>query len=262
MNTDEKKKLYAALAAPFPESAIERTDGRVTGRGYDTTGIKYQYVVNRLNEVLGIGGYRVERAVKVREITTAKGRPAFDATCEVKVTLGEWSGGEFMPFAEAIGDGGHTSTSEADAIKGAFTNGFKKTVAFFGVGKQAYEGTLDDDNVPGELATPVQQHEAPRSASLPRTSAPPQQQAPSTRSAQTEQPPAPQTQQRNRLTQKQLNALLAISRKRGWDDKAFRDHVRERYGTTLDYLTRAQASEMIDMLSAGNGHDRQPGQEG
>ena len=50
-----------------------------------------------------------------------------------------------MLFAEAIGDGGHTSTSEADARKGAFTNGLKKAAALFGCGRQAYEGTLDDD---------------------------------------------------------------------------------------------------------------------
>jgi hypothetical protein len=31
MTQDEKKKIYTALSAPFPEEAIERTDGRVTG---------------------------------------------------------------------------------------------------------------------------------------------------------------------------------------------------------------------------------------
>ena len=49
MTNEEIKKIYAALSAPFPEEAIERTDGRITRRGYSTTGIKYQYVVNRLN---------------------------------------------------------------------------------------------------------------------------------------------------------------------------------------------------------------------
>lgn len=148
MPPDDRKRIYAALAAPFPESAIERTEGRLTGRGYDTTGLKYQHVVNRLNDVLGVGGFRVTRKVEVREITTAKGRPAFDAYCELVLQLGEWSAGTFQPFAEAVGDGGHTAMSQADAIKGAFTNGFKKTAAFFGVGRQAYEGTLDDDHVP------------------------------------------------------------------------------------------------------------------
>ncbi len=44
MTRDEKKKIYAARAAPFPEHCIQRTEGRVTGRGYDTTGIGYQFI--------------------------------------------------------------------------------------------------------------------------------------------------------------------------------------------------------------------------
>jgi hypothetical protein len=152
MDQQTRRKIYEALAAPFAEDAIERTDGRVTGKGYSTTGIKYQYIVNRLNEVLGLGGFRVERTVSVRQVATTKGRPAFEATCEIKLQLGEWREAGFVPFAEAIADGGHTAMTEADARKGAFTNGFKKAAAFFGVGRQAYEGTLDDDSVPTDEA--------------------------------------------------------------------------------------------------------------
>lgn len=244
MTKEERQKIYEALAAPFSEAAIERSDGRVTGRGYDTTGIKYQYVVNRLNEILGVGGYRVERSVKIRETTTAKGRPAFEATCEVKVTLGEWIDGQFAPFAEAIGDGGHTSTSEADAIKGSFTNGFKKCVAFFGVGKQAYEGTLDDDNLPAaEVAHPAQ----PPSAQRSKAAAP--------------IPPSPQgPPPRNRLTAKQLSAIWAIARRRGFEETAFRESVKKRFGAQPEYLTAVQASDLIGALS-GNGDDRHPRQE-
>ena len=154
MNRDEKRKIYAALSAPFPEDAIERTNGNITGRGYSTTGIKYQYVVNRLNEVLGLGGYRTEQVVTVRPATTQKGRAVFEATCEILLQLGEWVDGVFVVFAEAHGTGGHTSTIEADARKGAFTNGLKKAAAMLGCGKQAYEGTIDDDNVPADDAEP------------------------------------------------------------------------------------------------------------
>ena len=115
MTKEERAKIYQALAAPFPENCIERTDGHVTGKGYSTTGIKYQHIVNRLNEVLGVGGWRTERTVSVKEITTARGRPAFEAICAIKIELGEWHDGRFITFAEALGDGGHTSLSEADA---------------------------------------------------------------------------------------------------------------------------------------------------
>jgi hypothetical protein len=49
-----------------------------------------------------------------------------------------------------LADGGPLASSEADARKGSYTNAFKKAAAFFGVGRQAYEGSLDDDNLPGE----------------------------------------------------------------------------------------------------------------
>ena len=39
-------EIYRALSKPFPEDAIERTKGTLTHKGYDTTGVKYQYIVN------------------------------------------------------------------------------------------------------------------------------------------------------------------------------------------------------------------------
>lgn len=245
MDQQERRRIYAALSAPFPEEAIERTDGRATGKGYSTTGIKYQYVVNRLNEVLGVGGFRVERKVTVKEMTTAKGRPAFDVTCEVRLQLGEWAEGKFVPFAEALGDGGHTALSMADAIKGAYTNGFKKTAAFLGVGRQAYEGTLDDDNLPADegCAAPAVPpgNGTPRAAAA--STAPRQQAAPV----------------RNRLTAKQLSAIWATARDRGFDEQTFRGQVRQRYRVQPEYLTREQAADLIAALGA-NGRDRHAGE--
>ena len=34
MNPETRKRLYQQLCAPFPQEAIERTDGKQTGRGY------------------------------------------------------------------------------------------------------------------------------------------------------------------------------------------------------------------------------------
>lgn len=154
MTNEERRKLYAALAAPFPESCIQRTEGRVTGRGYDTAGIGYQFICNRLNEVLGVGGWRAHRTVNVKEILRSNGRTAFEAICDITLELGEWIDGDFVVFAESLADGGHVSSSEADARKGAYTNALKKAAAMFGVGRRAYEGTLDDDNVSSEPPPP------------------------------------------------------------------------------------------------------------
>ena len=57
---------------------------------------------------------------------------------------------QFIVFAEWLADGGHVASSEADARKGAYTNAFKKAAAFFGCGNAAYEGSIDDDNIPAD----------------------------------------------------------------------------------------------------------------
>lgn len=258
MNDTDKKKLYAALAAPFPESCIQRTDGKMTGKGYSTSGIGYQHVVNRLNEVLGIGGFRAHRTITVKEIARASGRPAFEAICDLTLELGTWEGGQFLVFAESLADGGHVAASEADARKGCFTNAFKKAAAFHGVGRQAYEGTLDDDNVPDETAVPTQRaaHLAPVPA------------GPSLQTAQLQQTPPgyirtgpavdtrPAQPERNRLSSKQLAAIWSIARKLGVEQSGFRTQVKTRFGVQLEFLSRSQASELISALNGqlnGNG---------
>lgn len=261
MDESSRKKLYAALSAPFPESCIQRTEGRLTGRGYDTTGIGYQHIVNRLNEVLGLGCFRTHREVTVKPIQRSNGKPAFDAICDLTLELGEWVDGKFITFAESVADGGNVSASEADARKGAYTNAFKKAAAFHGVGRQAYEGTLDEDNLTEDgfvAATPEVQ-----------PSVRPMPQAPQT-------PPGyirtglpvdtrPPAQERNRLSSKQLAAIWSIARKLGVEQASFRSQVKQRYGAQLEFLNRNQASELITALNAqlnangSGGHEEQAG---
>jgi hypothetical protein len=239
MTPEAKKALYKQLSQPFPEEAIERTDGRQTGKGYSTTGIKAQFIINRLNEVLGIGGWRTHRKVVVKELTTNSGRKAFEAVCDLVLELGEWVDGTFVPFAEALADGGHISMSEADARKGSFSNALKKAAAAFGAGWQAYAGTIDDDNVPSD--SPVQPEHQPVPTAPTRTM------------TTTVTPALP----RNRLSSKQLGAIQAIGRKLGLDHTGLRAVAKQRYGVVPEHLTKSQASEFIGSLSAqanGNGH--------
>jgi hypothetical protein len=263
MTLEEKRKLYAALAAPFPEQCIQRTEGRVTGRGYDTSGIGYQWIANRLNEVLGLGGFRAHRTVTVKEITRANGRSAFESICDLTLELGTWEDGNFVVFAESLADGGHVAMSEADARKGAYTNAFKKAAAFFGVGRQAYEGTLDDDNVPAD--GPV---EANRSVSHPSPPSP-QQRPPANQNGA--RPSAqPQPARRDGATGRQIGAIWAVGRKAGYDQSSLRALSKAEFGAQVEFLSREQASRFIERLNreAGNGkaHNQEsatePGAEG
>jgi hypothetical protein len=133
----ETLAVYNALSADFEEDTIQRTSGATTGRGYDTTGIGYQFIANRLNEVIGIDKWSVGFAViDTRERTLKSGSTNFDVTVSCIIDV---NGTTRQMY------GGHTSRFAFDAIKGAATNAFKKCAALFGVGKGAYEGTLDDD---------------------------------------------------------------------------------------------------------------------
>lgn len=277
MDENTRRKIYAALAANFPESCIQRTEGRLTGRGYDTSGIGYQHIVNRLNEVLGLGCFRAHRTVSVKEVKRSSGRPAFEAICDLTLELGQWLEGKFIVFAESLADGGHVGSSEADARKGAYTNAFKKAAAFHGVGKQAYEGTLDDDNVPTEeygakSAThpthtshigPVPASPAPV-ASHASMATQPQQTPPGYIRTGAPVDTRPTQQERNRLSSKQLAAIWSIARKLGVEQSSFRGKVKAQYGCQLEFLSRQQASELITTLNTqlngnGTGHADEQG---
>ena len=127
----------------LPKEAIERAKKEVTRKGYDTTGYQYQFLVNVINEVIGLGNWGFTYDI-IKEIEGKwnNGKSFWELTTKVTVWMNAETKAEFSCV------GGHKSEMYADALKGAITNGFKKTVAFFGVGKKAYEGTVDDDYRP------------------------------------------------------------------------------------------------------------------
>jgi hypothetical protein len=156
------ERVLQQLGEPFPPEAIQRTktddhtvDGKTvkgTRRGYDTTGYAYQYLVDRFNKVVGIGRWRASAVYDLDEYQTKGERPRdmFDVTALVTVRIGvtDPASGRWITVAKRQCHGGHASTSRADAHKGAFTNGFKKTAALYGCGADAYRGEIDDDNHP------------------------------------------------------------------------------------------------------------------
>ena len=136
------KALYLELSKPLTKNAIQRSKGADTKKGYDTTGYGYQFIVNRFNEVLGIGAWNwsfeeIERAEGVYKSGTKFISITGKATITVSLPDGEISHSEY---------GGHQSSNLTDALKGASTNALKKTASFFGVGKDAFEGSIDEDN--------------------------------------------------------------------------------------------------------------------
>lgn len=141
---DDSRLIYTMLCQPLPSGAIQRTKGKETKKGYDTTGHGYQWVIDRFNEVVGIDGWRYTyRIIREVEGQFQSGQPRHDITVELGINLN--MGGEWLDARFCVGS--HVSGNHGDALKGAITNAFKKSASWWGVGREAYAGQLDDDNV-------------------------------------------------------------------------------------------------------------------
>jgi len=142
--SEEKKHmidLIERLGYPLHTEAIQRTRDRQTHKGYDTDGYGYQFCVNRLNKEFGDEwGFSWEVIHEEKSISKS-GSQLFDITVKMDIWVEKKDNTRSCV-------GSHISRTYGDALKGAITNGFKKTAAFWGVGRHAYEGRLDDDNDP------------------------------------------------------------------------------------------------------------------
>lgn len=171
--------LYEKLSADLPGEAVQHVSGDQSRKGYDMTGYAYQYVVNRLNEV-AFGHWRAIHEMKHLENgKTEKGRILYRKACLVTIQIGNWRFIEgqnvFEVLAEAQGYGGHESIEEASALKGAYTNAFKKAAAMLGVGKKAYEGLLDEDFLAPDQTQPQQRPQPQRKQTTKNTKKPAKQ---------------------------------------------------------------------------------------
>lgn len=138
-------KVYKELSELLPKEAIQRTDKAETKKGYSTTGYGYQYIVNRFNEVCHIDGWGYDyKIVETSSGTFQSGKPYIDITVEVTINIYLYGMDNVVTISRKC-IGSHVSSVYGDALKGALTNGIKKTAALFGVGNQAYLGILDDD---------------------------------------------------------------------------------------------------------------------
>uniref|UniRef100_A0A6M3JTF4 Rad52/22 double-strand break repair protein n=1 Tax=viral metagenome TaxID=1070528 RepID=A0A6M3JTF4_9ZZZZ len=183
INKDEIKEIMIKLAEPLPEIGIQRTDKKLTKKGYDTVGYKSQFVVNRFNEVLGINWGFEYKILKEIEGTYGSGTKKIDIVIELFLWIIENK-------AEYIrkGIGGHTSFTYVDALKGAVNNALKRAGAYFGVGRQAWEETVDEDDDPAKCAFEDNKHQ--QEGKKPNNNSQDQQQPPQqTFKTQDQQPP-------------------------------------------------------------------------
>ncbi len=168
VEVDEARIIYLMLREPLPAEAIQRTKAKETKKGYDTTGIGYQYVIDRFNEVLGLDNWDFSDIIlKTQEGKFQSGQPRWEIT--VKTSISIRVNGEWLRSRACVGS--HVSMNHGDALKGAITNSFKKTASWWGVGREAYAGAIDDDSVTQEhgATTPVAEETVQEAVSPPKT---------------------------------------------------------------------------------------------
>jgi len=133
-------KIYDEFCKDLPKEGI-RTGQTETGEQLIMIG--YQFYINRLNDVVGIDHWQLEE-IKENTLVERIGVRHI-ATVKVILSLGNYERGVFVPIVRksSYGSGIHDVT-RANALKGAFTNGFKKAAAMYGIGKKEYEGLVED----------------------------------------------------------------------------------------------------------------------
>ena len=118
-------------------------------------------------------------------------------------------------------------------IKAACTDGLKKAATLFGVGLNLYQTEADEPSLPQSRG---QQTEPPpaRQPSTPR------------------QPSQPSTATSgNRLTAKQKSLILKLAVEAGLGHADITHHCQDVYGRTVDFLSKADASKLIENLFSG-----------
>jgi len=212
MSPDQVK----ALLEPFRPSEIEFVN---KGRG-DFAYVSHPACTRRLIEVFG-GDWSFE-VVETRvesDQCAVLGR----LTCSGAVRMA-WGGAAMRGDLD-------------DALKAAGSYALKKAASLFGVGLHLWEEPITKEANARALRAEQQpeRREEPRAAEPQQTSGGGQQQA------QQALGPKP-------VTERQLNAILAISRSLGWASETVRQHAIDGWGVPPNQLTMKQASELIGDL--------------
>lgn len=118
-------KIYEQLKENFKEDALSAD----TSRGFALTSIKPQYIKERLNEVVGIDGWRLTGEYKEVD----KG-VVFFGTLTIAI-------GDKMVSHEAPGFS-ENKRNLGDTYKSAQTDSLSKCASFFGIGNEVFKGNV------------------------------------------------------------------------------------------------------------------------
>lgn len=141
------KEITSALKEEFPRETHET---KRQENGFIQTGIKPVYVIERLNEVLGIDGWDYEILDEVFTDYEAMAKVRLNVYMVDKTSLAK------LLVASRVQWGGNQISNKkllSDAKKGAITNAICKAASLIDVAHQAYKGLLPPVEEEGETIT-------------------------------------------------------------------------------------------------------------
>ena len=110
---------YEKFILDIPQKAV-RTSKLEDGTKYTLYG--YQFIVNRLNDVIGFEHWDIK--LLTEPVIEQKNNIWF-VSLSLRLSLGNWEIGGFKPLVSKPSFGNGTSDTLGNAKKGALTNGFK-----------------------------------------------------------------------------------------------------------------------------------------
>lgn len=128
--------LLEQLEKPFPKEAMTIDNSR----GFSLTSIKPQYIVERLNHVLGL-----ENWSHGGEYEVVNGGVIFKGALVATV-----AGKQVRQFAVGFGKDGKNA---GDTYKSAKTDSLSKCASYLGIGNDVFKGLVTADSVKGSSAS-------------------------------------------------------------------------------------------------------------
>ena len=122
--------ILEALEEPFPNEAMTVD----SSRGFALTSIKPQYLIERLNHVIGLGNWS-----HGGEYETVEGGVIFKGA--IVATIG---GKQVRQFAVGFGK---TGKNVGDTYKSAKTDSLSKCVSYLGVGNDVFKGLVSAESL-------------------------------------------------------------------------------------------------------------------
>lgn len=133
MSQAKQDEIYKKLTAPFPDKAYSAD---ITRADKVLTSLKAQYVVERLNEVFGLGNWKLDGEWKEVD----------DGVMFFGELTAQYKDGENLvtiATGHVPGFGGVDHANSGDAYKSARTDCLSKSASLLGVGNEMYKGNIE-----------------------------------------------------------------------------------------------------------------------